>query len=201
MQILIGWLVFSFVAGYIGNSRKIGFWSAFFLSLFLSPLVGLLVAFGSDRIEAVKRASPALTKLLNEGEKLFKEGKIDEAILKFSSALALSDVAPNTNFILAKLYCLKEDQEKALRHLMKAIEDGFKDFEKINRDQDLAYLREKVDFKMFVANGYKRIPVQSEARPLSRIEELEKLSVLLEKGLLSKNEFENEKKRILSKEV
>lgn len=37
------WLGLSFLVGLIGSARQIKFWGAFFLSLFLSPLVGLIV--------------------------------------------------------------------------------------------------------------------------------------------------------------
>lgn len=49
MAIFFGWILFSFVAGAVGSDRKIGFAGAFFLSLFLSPLVGLIIAFSSQR--------------------------------------------------------------------------------------------------------------------------------------------------------
>jgi hypothetical protein len=44
MGIFFGWIIFSFVVGFVGSGRKIGFWGAFFLSLFLSPLIGLIIA-------------------------------------------------------------------------------------------------------------------------------------------------------------
>src|SRR5680860_491256 len=44
MGIFIGWFVFSLIVGIIGADRKIGFWSSFFLSLILSPLIGLIIA-------------------------------------------------------------------------------------------------------------------------------------------------------------
>lgn len=44
MGIFFGWIIFSFVVGFIGSGRKIGFWGAFFLSLLLSPLIGLIIA-------------------------------------------------------------------------------------------------------------------------------------------------------------
>lgn len=43
MGIFLSWVALSFVVGFIGQNRKIGFAGAFFLSLFLSPLVGLIV--------------------------------------------------------------------------------------------------------------------------------------------------------------
>lgn len=39
---LIGWFIFSLLIGAIGNNRNIGFWGAFFLSLILSPIIGLI---------------------------------------------------------------------------------------------------------------------------------------------------------------
>lgn len=44
MEVIIFWIVFSLVVGAIGSGRKIGFFGAFFLSLLLSPLIGLIVA-------------------------------------------------------------------------------------------------------------------------------------------------------------
>jgi hypothetical protein len=43
MFIFLGWLGLSFIAGYIGSDRKIGFWGGFLLSVFLSPLIGFIV--------------------------------------------------------------------------------------------------------------------------------------------------------------
>lgn len=43
MGIFLGWIIFSIIVGSIGNSRNIGFAGAFFLSLLLSPLIGLII--------------------------------------------------------------------------------------------------------------------------------------------------------------
>ena len=51
MVILFSWLIFSFVIGYVGNTRKIGFWNAFLLSLVLSPLIGLIITLNSKNEE------------------------------------------------------------------------------------------------------------------------------------------------------
>jgi hypothetical protein len=85
--------------------------------------------------------------------------------------------------------------------LAKAIQQGYKKFDIINHDSELSYLRNTTVFKHFVDNGYKILTNQTEVmNPLSRIEELEKFSELFEKGILTKDEFENEKKKILSME-
>lgn len=50
MEYFFGWIIFSFVVGFVGSSRKIGFWRAFFLSLLLSPIIGLIIALVSKNI-------------------------------------------------------------------------------------------------------------------------------------------------------
>jgi len=47
MSLFFGWIVLCFVVGAIGASRKIGFFGAFLLSLFLSPIIGALITFNS----------------------------------------------------------------------------------------------------------------------------------------------------------
>jgi hypothetical protein len=73
MGIIITWIIFCFVAGSVGEKRKIGFAKTFLLSLLLSPLIGLIIAFNSDKKTDVIYASPAMTKLINEGDKLVIE--------------------------------------------------------------------------------------------------------------------------------
>jgi uncharacterized membrane protein YraQ (UPF0718 family) len=54
MAIFFGWIIFSIIVGAIGGSRKIGFAGAFFLSLILSPLIGLIITLSSKDIEDEK---------------------------------------------------------------------------------------------------------------------------------------------------
>lgn len=50
MGIFIGWIIFSIIVGALGSSRKIGFAGAFFLSLILSPVIGLIITlFSKDK--------------------------------------------------------------------------------------------------------------------------------------------------------
>jgi len=44
MEIFLIWIIGSFVAGAVGAGKRIGFFGAFFLSLILSPLIGIIVA-------------------------------------------------------------------------------------------------------------------------------------------------------------
>jgi len=43
MGILFAWIIFSVIVGAIGSNRQIGFFGAFFLSLILSPVIGLII--------------------------------------------------------------------------------------------------------------------------------------------------------------
>ncbi len=196
---IFSWIVFCFVAGAVGNNRKIGFAGAFFLSLFLSPLLGLFITFNSDKKLVSKQLSPTLVRLIKEGDSLWKNNKIEQAIEKYEEALKYSEKAPLTNFKLSRLYSLKKDRERALVYLASSIRDGYKDFEKINSNMELAYLRETDEYKEFVRNQYKLPTIHPEKTiSESRVDKLEKLNTLFEKGVLTKEEFEVEKKHILS---
>ena len=200
MEIVFFWIILCFVAGAVGDKRKIGFAGAFFLSLFLSPLVGLIMAFNSDKVTVERKTIPQMSRLVADGDRLFRSKDYNDAIEKYLSALTYSDKAPVTNFKLAKLYSLKQDEDKSIYHLAKAVQQGFKNIQKINHDPELSYLRDSTLFKQFVENGYTLPTTSIEVRPsLSKIEELEKLNSLFEKGVLTSSEFQNEKKRILSR--
>ncbi|MEJ6982195.1 hypothetical protein WG906_17145 [Pedobacter sp. P351] len=44
------YIVFAIVVGFIGDERKIGFWTAFLASLLFSPIIGfILVLMSGDR--------------------------------------------------------------------------------------------------------------------------------------------------------
>lgn len=53
-MIFVMWIAFAFVAGFVGSGRKIGFGWAFFWALLLSPIIGLIIAFASDKIADVE---------------------------------------------------------------------------------------------------------------------------------------------------
>lgn len=50
MAIFFLWIVFSLIIGSAGKSRKIGSATAFFCSLLLSPLIGLIAVLASDKL-------------------------------------------------------------------------------------------------------------------------------------------------------
>ncbi len=62
MNAIIGLLPYIAVCvliGYFGKEKKLGFWGNFLISLFLSPLVGLIVLFVQDKAGDKKAAVAA----------------------------------------------------------------------------------------------------------------------------------------------
>lgn len=152
---LILWALFSAIVGYFGSSRKTGFWGAFILSLILSPLIGFIITLISGKSTESMEELSAFKNLINEGDKLAKEGELELAIEKYNLALTHSNKAPKTNFKLAKLYSLTRDTQNSLKHLSQAIDQGFTEFEQIEQDNDLLYLRSSDEFETFKTNDYK----------------------------------------------
>lgn len=81
MAIFFCWFVFSLVAGVVGMDRKIGFWGAFLLSLFLSPLIGLIIAFASkanapEEVVVVSQ-EPTVNKETSDKEEVKSADSID----------------------------------------------------------------------------------------------------------------------------
>ncbi len=49
---IVFYLVLCVLIGAMGSSRKIGGFGAFILSLLLSPIIGILVVIGSDKVKS-----------------------------------------------------------------------------------------------------------------------------------------------------
>lgn len=94
MGIFAGWIVLSFFVGLLGSDRNIGFWGSLFISLLLSPVIGLLVTLFSKTDADTKREYLSI--------KLQKE-QLEESKKKNNntSTYSVSDE-------LEKLYNLKE---------------------------------------------------------------------------------------------
>jgi hypothetical protein len=78
MGVFVAWLCLAFIVGYFGKSKNIGFGKAFFWSLILSPLVGLvIVLFSSEPMQ--HQYAPHY-----EAAKKFEAiGKTSDAVLKY----------------------------------------------------------------------------------------------------------------------
>ena len=73
-MIFITWLILSLVVGLIGIGRQAGFWGGFFISIVLSPLLGLIIvlAMGYPKVAVVNNGTEDLKKRIAELEKAAK---------------------------------------------------------------------------------------------------------------------------------
>lgn len=46
-------IALSLVIGYLGRKRRMGFWGLFFGSMFLTPLIGLVILLASEDVKTV----------------------------------------------------------------------------------------------------------------------------------------------------
>ncbi len=133
----------------------------------------------------------------------FKEFDYDDAIEDFKKALTIDPKDIAVHFNLACAYSLTEEAENAFFHLSKAVEYGFVDFKKIQEHDALAFLRIQDDFDTFKKNGYRlniapSPKTETEVFPENNLlEQIKQLGELKEKGLLTEEEFEIQKKKLL----
>ena len=76
MEIFFGWLIGSAIVGFIGSSRKIGFGSAFIASMFLSPLIGLIITLVSESDSSVAHKQHTRSLMEQQNEMIRKQGEI-----------------------------------------------------------------------------------------------------------------------------
>ena len=161
-----------------------------------------------------KRSRPKANPFKKSGIKKYKEFDLEEAIIDFNKGLEIDPGDIALHFNIACAYSLTEQKDKAFDHLEKAVVHGFKDFNKIDTHDDLAFARIQDEFLTFKANGYKVTGDKNESPEIiNRQEEeskkkslldddillshLNKLAELRNKGLLSEKEFLSEKKKLL----
>ena len=125
------------------------------------------------------------------------------AISEYRKALDIEPDDPELHFDIAKSYSLTENKELAFRHLDTAVQYGLKNPKKIDKDEDLAYIRIQPEYESFKKNNY-RVALSSIGPAKDDIldddvllAQLKKLSELRKKGLLSTDEFEIEKKKLM----
>lgn len=136
------------------------------------------------------------------GLQKYKDYEIEMAITDFEKGLEIEPNDVTLHFNLACAYSLEEKPSKSLYHLQKAVLNGYKDKEKIETHDDLAFLRIQPDFEAFKANGYQvsaSISKPKEENLLNDdilLSQLNKLAEMRNRGLLSEEEFVIEKQKL-----
>ncbi|MBK9735104.1 MAG: NINE protein [Saprospiraceae bacterium] len=153
----------------------------------------------------------------NSGIKKYKDFDLNDAIIDFNKGLEISPNDVALHFNIACAYSLTENKSKAYHHLSRAVSLGLKDVERILSHDDLAFVRIQPQFDAFRAGGFKNNPfeiatqktgkadvpkpeniqLESDVLDDTLLAQLNKLSELRKKGVLSEDEFIFERKKVL----
>jgi len=154
----------------------------------------------------------------NSGIKKYKDFDLDDAIADFKKGLEISPNDVALHFNISCAYSLTEKKSLAYHHLSKAVTLGLKDVERILSHDDLAFVRIQPEFETFRSGGFRVNPFASpvQEEPLQPVQQevhasmpeekemddtllaqLNKLSELRKKGILSEDEFIFERKKVL----
>lgn len=200
MEIFFGWIILSFIVAFIGSDRKIGYGGTLLLSLLLSPLIGAIFALASQR-----KPQNVGDNLPPEVYRLYKNARKEYSNNNYGRATDFLHLAqktkPNSPLILINLaicYAGLKNKEKGFFYLDKAVANGYTNFKHIQEQNLLKFLREQPEFKEFAENGY-RLPEKPNVElKIDSVTQLEKLAQLKEKGILTEEEFQKEKQKILT---
>ena len=148
---------------------------------------------------------------MKTGKQKFKDYEYEGAIDDFNKALEVDPQNIAAHFNLACAHSLMEHNDKAFYHLDRAVALGFDDFNTIKTRDHLAYLRIQPEFLQFEANNFrlaKQLKATKEnlldeqttqrSQQSDLLEHLQKLAKLKEKGLLTEEEFKEQKEKLLA---
>jgi len=145
--------------------------------------------------------------LIKDGFIAYRGGEYDQARKYFEDALQYDYNDPQTHFMLACCYSLSKDSKQAYFHLASAVDFGFQEFEEIYHNEALTWLRSQPDFDFFVQNGYRQVVHLSAPKPdlleeksyydMTLLDRIADLGELLERGVITKEDFESQKKELL----
>lgn len=138
------------------------------------------------------------------GIRKYKDFELEDAIEDFIKGLEINPKDVSLHFNIACAYSLTEQVDKAYHHLDKAVEFGFKDFEKIKVHDDLAFVRIQPRFDAFVESNYRLKQTPKLEAPKENLldddlllSQLKRLEGLKNKGLLTEIEFLAEKNKLM----
>jgi len=163
-------------------------------------------------------------KAYQEGIRLFNDYQYRNALERFTDALLVNRDHPEVLFRIACCNSLLEQKEEMFSNLDKAIKKGFKDFDKIQTMDALAFLRIQKEYDAIKASGYTQwtlapedeerndvdvtVPAEAEAAPAEDIRqplstdellaELKKLGEMRQNGQLTEEQFAVEKQKLFA---
>ena len=193
--IIVIYIFFALGVGSIGSGRKIGFFPAFIFSLILSPLIGWLITLAYPKIEKTRNVPSPYINLIKLGMNSYYQGNYEASIKIFNDAILRYNTRPEAYLRLGAVYAKQEHIDLAIKNVAKAKSLGIKSLELLNKEP-FDNIRSKTEWIEFVDNDYKLI--SKVVKSVSSADELLKLGELLDKGLITQEEFEAQKQKILN---
>lgn len=147
----------------------------------------------------------------------YREYDYEGAIADFQKALRFKYEEPAVHFNLSCCYSINEDLDQSLFHLHKAVQFGFVQLDRIHDHPALSFIRTHDEFEEFVKKGYQIVNLKEDKIPTPSIptennepsnvdmntplpdllDQIKRLGELKEKGVLTNEEFEMQKQKIL----
>ena len=177
----------------IGYDRKIGFFPAFIFSLILSPLVGWLITLAYPKADIDKTHSKSAGFKQDYAEYKTEKGDLLGAILALEDS---TNKDSNLFLRISSLYAKIGNVDKAIENIIAAKLAGAESLE-ITFTESFDNIKNNPKWIDFVNNNF---TLDTDARkPVSTTDELLKLGELLEKGLITREEFDAEKSKLLKR--
>ncbi|MEN0005110.1 MAG: NINE protein [Bacteroidota bacterium] len=170
-----------------------------------------------------RRPRRSFAELKRLGIEMYRDGDYEAAADYFHDALDEKPKDRATHFNLACTYSILQDLDAALHHLDRAVEYGFNDHDKIFTHDALSYVRSFKEFDAFVDNDF-QYKEEAKLKPTSKdifstppppkedhlelnklesddlLDQIIRLGELRDQGILTEEEFDKQKRKILSRE-
>ncbi len=196
--ILLAWLIAAVIVDVLGADRQIGFKKALLISILLSPLIGVIFVATSPSLKSPLPSLPQdVQQLIAAGDKKFWARDYLAAPGDYQAVLVRQDQAPYTHFKISQIHSARERPAKAIDHLAKAVAQGFDNFSAIDNSGELAFMRDCDDFRRFIKNGCK-LAAGTSSQSVDSVVLLKRLADLRQRGTLTDEEFEQQKRKLLS---
>jgi tetratricopeptide (TPR) repeat protein len=192
---VVVWIAVAAVVATIGNDRKAGYATIFWLSIFLSPIIAILIGLASERKQPEAHLDQDAQRFFSESSQLAKANRREEAITKLKALLAVQPNYALAHYNLACNYSRLGKADDAFRSLTAAVKSGYNNFKKIQSDPDLAFLRSQSGYGEYAASGYREFGASSVVDDV--VTKLERLASLKDRGMLTEAEFLEQKAKVL----
>ena len=190
---LFFYIFFAVLVGTLGSDRKLGFFPAFIFSLILSPLVGWLITLAYPKIDRDKTGNNSGGYKQDYAEYKTEKGDLLGAILALEDS---TNKDSNLFLRISSLYAKIGNVDKAIENIIAAKLAGAESLE-ITFTEPFDNIKNNSKWIDFVNNNFTLDTDIS--KPVSSTDELLKLGELLEKGLITREEFDAEKSKLLKR--